>query len=39
MRQKEKFEALEMEVIVFKNEEILMSTPGVDEDDFEDPFG
>lgn len=38
MRQKEKFEALEMEVIVFKNEEILM-TSGLDETEVEDPFG
>lgn len=40
MKQKEKFESLEMEVILFSNEEILMTSgPSVDEENREDPFG
>lgn len=40
MKQKEKFESLEMEVVLFSNEEILMSNlPGVDEGNGEDPLG
>lgn len=37
MKQKEKFESLEMEVILFSGEEILMTSgPGVDEGNFPD---
>ncbi len=39
MKQKENFESLEIEVILFSNEEILMSGPSLGEGDFTDPFG
>lgn len=39
MKQKEKFEDLEMEIMMFADEEVLMSNiPSIDETDVEDPF-